>query len=54
VSADGLLQFRTDLYGIDARQSALLSATLDKLKARAAAAGAAAQARVAKPAGPQG
>lgn len=41
VSADGLLQFRTDLYGIDGRQLALLSATLDKLKARAAAAGAA-------------
>jgi murein L,D-transpeptidase YcbB/YkuD len=54
VSADGLLQFRTDLYGIDGRQSALLSATLDKLKARAAAAGAAAQAQPAKPAGPRG
>jgi murein L,D-transpeptidase YcbB/YkuD len=54
VSADGILQFRTDLYGIDGRQSALLSATLDKLKARAAAAGAAAQARPAAPAGPRG
>jgi len=55
VSADGILQFRSDLYGIDGRQSALLSATLDKLKARAAAAGAAAQAWLAGPArGPQG
>ena len=53
VSADGILQFRTDLYGIDGRQSALLSATLDKLKARAAAAGAAAQARPAQAAGPR-
>jgi murein L,D-transpeptidase YcbB/YkuD len=40
VSADGLLQFRSDLYGIDARQAALLSDTLSKLKARAAAASA--------------
>ena len=39
VSADGILQFRDDLYGIDARQSALLGAALDKLKTRAAAAG---------------
>jgi L,D-transpeptidase YcbB len=55
VSADGILQFRTDLYGIDGRQSTLLSATLDKLKARAAAAGAAAQVRPAKPVpGPRG
>ena len=40
VSADGLLQFRNDLYGIDARQETLLAETLNKLKARAAAASA--------------
>jgi murein L,D-transpeptidase YcbB/YkuD len=28
VSADGILQFREDLYGIDARQQALLTAAL--------------------------
>jgi murein L,D-transpeptidase YcbB/YkuD len=44
VSADGILQFRDDLYGTDARQMAVLSAALEKLKARAAAAGAAAKA----------
>lgn len=49
VSADGILQFRDDLYGVDARQSALLSQALDKLKSRAAAAGAAAEARAATP-----
>jgi murein L,D-transpeptidase YcbB/YkuD len=42
VSADGMLQFRDDLYGIDARQSTMLAGALDKLKTRAAAAGAAA------------
>ncbi|HYT76708.1 MAG TPA: L,D-transpeptidase family protein [Vicinamibacterales bacterium] len=35
VSADGLLQFRDDLYGIDARQQALLAATLDRRRAQA-------------------
>ncbi len=49
VSADGLLQFRDDLYGVDARQSAMLSSALDALKARAAAAGAAAEAHAAAP-----
>ena len=39
VSADGILQFRDDLYGVDARQLSLLGAALDKLKSRAAAAG---------------
>ena len=39
VSADGILQFRDDLYGVDARQLTLLGAALDKLKTRAAAAG---------------
>ena len=36
-SADGILQFRDDLYGIDARQTRLLEATLSRLKAGAAA-----------------
>jgi murein L,D-transpeptidase YcbB/YkuD len=36
ISADGLLQFRDDLYGIDARQEALLASTLDHRKAQAA------------------
>jgi murein L,D-transpeptidase YcbB/YkuD len=49
VAADGILQFRDDLYGVDARQSTLLSQTLEKLKTRAAAAGAAAQAQAATP-----
>jgi murein L,D-transpeptidase YcbB/YkuD len=40
VSADGILQFRDDLYGIDARLSTLLAATLDKLKSHAQAAAA--------------
>jgi len=40
VSADGLLQFRGDLYGIDARQTTILTETLERLKARAAAASA--------------
>jgi murein L,D-transpeptidase YcbB/YkuD len=40
-SFDGILQFRDDLYGIDARQSALLTATEDKLKGTARAATAA-------------
>ena len=39
-SADGLLQFRDDLYGIDARQQTLLTAALDRLKAHAQAAAA--------------
>jgi murein L,D-transpeptidase YcbB/YkuD len=40
VSADGILQFRDDLYGIDARQSTLLATALDKLKSHARAAAA--------------
>jgi L,D-transpeptidase YcbB len=38
VSADGILQFRDDLYGIDARQMTLLTRAIEQLKARAAAA----------------
>ena len=49
ISADGILQFRDDLYGVDARQSALLSQALGTLKARAAAAGAAAEAQATAP-----
>jgi murein L,D-transpeptidase YcbB/YkuD len=37
-SSDGQLQFRDDLYGIDARQMTLLAAALGKLKTRAEAA----------------
>ena len=37
VSPDGIVQFRNDVYGIDQRQSAMLAATLQKMKARAAA-----------------
>lgn len=47
VSADGILQFRDDLYGIDARQSNMLAGAMDKLKARATAAGTAAEAQAA-------
>ena len=36
VSGDGLLQFRDDVYGIDARQDMLLDRRLEKLKQRAA------------------
>lgn len=36
VAADGILQFRDDLYGIDARQTAMLGQALEKLRARAA------------------
>jgi L,D-transpeptidase YcbB len=35
MSADGLLQFRDDVYGIDGRQAALMASTLEKLKTRA-------------------
>jgi murein L,D-transpeptidase YcbB/YkuD len=38
VSADGILQFRDDLYGIDAHQQALLGSTQTALKAHADAA----------------
>jgi len=38
VSADGLLQFRRDVYGVDGRQTSLLADRMEKLKARAAAA----------------
>jgi murein L,D-transpeptidase YcbB/YkuD len=41
ISADGVMQFRDDLYGVDARQLTLLGSALDKLQTRAAAAGAA-------------
>ena len=36
VSADGILQFRDDLYGIDKRQMTLLTGVIEKLKIRAA------------------
>jgi murein L,D-transpeptidase YcbB/YkuD len=36
VSADGILQFRNDVYGIDARQTTLLTSVVEKLKLRAA------------------
>ena len=36
VSADGIVQFRDDLYGIDARQRTLLTSAIEKLKTRAA------------------
>ncbi|HZB26648.1 MAG TPA: L,D-transpeptidase family protein, partial [Vicinamibacterales bacterium] len=36
ISADGILQFRDDLYGIDARQTTLLTRTIEKLRLRAA------------------
>jgi murein L,D-transpeptidase YcbB/YkuD len=49
IAADGILQFRDDLYGVDGRQSALLSQALEKQKSRASAAGAAAEARAATP-----
>ena len=45
ISADGILQFRGDLYGVDARQLSMLGSALDKLKMRAAAAGAVVMAR---------
>ena len=38
VSADGIVQFRDDLYGIDARQMTLLTRAIDQLKTQAAAA----------------
>ena len=44
VSADGLLQFRDDLYKIDARQMTLLAEALERLKTRARAAAATLQA----------
>jgi murein L,D-transpeptidase YcbB/YkuD len=47
ISADGILQFRDDLYGIDARQGTLLTAALEKLKTRATSAAAAAGSRMA-------
>ena len=50
VSSDGLVQFRDDLYGIDARQTTMLTATLEKLKGRAAATAADVEARTAPPA----
>jgi murein L,D-transpeptidase YcbB/YkuD len=50
VSADGILQFRDDLYGVDGRQTSMLAAEMAKLKTRAAAAAAAAEAQAAAPA----
>ena len=38
VSADGIVQFRDDLYAIDARQKILLARTIEQLKQQAAAA----------------
>ena len=38
VSADGIVQFRDDLYAIDARQMTLLARTIEQLKQQAAAA----------------
>ena len=38
VSADGILQFRKDIYGIDARQTGLLADRLSRLRKSAAAA----------------
>jgi murein L,D-transpeptidase YcbB/YkuD len=35
VSADGILQFRDDLYGVDGRQMTLLASAIDRLKTRA-------------------
>ncbi|HEX9365759.1 MAG TPA: L,D-transpeptidase family protein [Vicinamibacterales bacterium] len=49
ISADGIPQFRDDLYGIDARQSTILAGALDRLKTKAAAAGAAATAQALRP-----
>jgi murein L,D-transpeptidase YcbB/YkuD len=45
VSADGLVQFRDDLYGIDARQSTMLNAAMEKLRGRASATAAEVEAR---------
>jgi len=38
VTPDGLVQFRNDIYGIDRRQTAALTAILEKVKARTATA----------------
>ena len=35
VAADGILQFRGDLYGIDARQTTMLGQAIERLRARA-------------------
>ena len=35
VAADGILQFRDDMYGIDGRQMALLTKAIERLKSRA-------------------
>ena len=50
VSPDNIVQFRSDVYGIDHRQSGMLAATLRKMKARAAASEDASDALVSKPA----
>ena len=42
VSADGVLQFRRDVYGIDGRQRTLLADRLNRLRKSAAAAASAA------------
>ena len=47
ISADGILQFRDDLYGIDAHQAALLAATVNRLKTHADLAATRAQAAAA-------
>jgi murein L,D-transpeptidase YcbB/YkuD len=38
ISADGILQFRDDLYGVDSRQTTLLTGVIEKMKTRASAA----------------
>lgn len=49
VSADGAVQFRKDVYGIDARQTARLAERLNRLRKSAAAAALAANHRAAAP-----
>jgi murein L,D-transpeptidase YcbB/YkuD len=46
VSADGVLQFRRDVYDIDRRQSSLLADRLSRLRKTAAAAAASAANRI--------
>jgi murein L,D-transpeptidase YcbB/YkuD len=48
-AADGILQFRDDVYGIDARQQTLLASTLEKLTSHAQAAAAQVTAAAPKP-----
>lgn len=48
-AADGILQFRDDVYGIDARQQTQLASALEKLKSHAEAGAAQASAAAQKP-----